>query len=351
MPTLVPSTPAAAQVPFTVSEPARCGSAVSAVSTLRVLAGASRPCMSRAARMRPVVASATTNAVAVVGGSGGAYETACAVTCGTNTPTLTTREVAASKDARAMTRWGSERMTSKTLIAGGLILRQEACVGVVSGSDSRTPGPCRVGSPRERQQIAEGGYADDREARWCARRQVADQQARPGREDGDRRGQRQADKRTGRQAMGGARRGSDQAEQEQRADCLRSLRAGHADDNQESCAEQSNRYTTRDRDRFVEAGEQQRSRNECHGEADSAADEHRRHCLRRGDSEDRTEEIRRARSSIPAAVMFGVQALEQRAEAQYPSKRRADDDVVGSGPASEHREPASDGDGSGEQPE
>src|ERR1700690_1000493 len=131
MPTLVPSTPAAAQVPCTMSEPARCGSAVSAVSTLRVLAGASRPCMSRAARIHPVVASATTNAVAVVGGSGGTYEAACAETCGPKKAELPTKEVAVSRDARAMTRWGSEPMTFKTLIATGLNVRQQGCVGVV----------------------------------------------------------------------------------------------------------------------------------------------------------------------------------------------------------------------------
>ena len=67
--------------------------------------------------------------------------------------------------------------------------------------------------------------------------------------------------------MSGTRWRGDKAEQEKGANRLRSLRAGHADDHQETRAEQPDRHPTRYCDCFIKAGEQKRSRNEGQSEA------------------------------------------------------------------------------------
>src|SRR5450432_894142 len=128
MPTWVPSVAAAVRVPTTRVEPLSHGSALSAVRVLRVLAGASLLCTLRAAKILPVVAAATMNAVAVVAGRAGTRAPGCtrvpraasaeppntvvaADADGTRVPTLSATETATNSDARAMTRRGSERMT------------------------------------------------------------------------------------------------------------------------------------------------------------------------------------------------------------------------------------------------
>jgi len=151
--------------------------------------------------------------------------------------------------------------------------------------------------------------------------------------------------------MCGRGRGGEQPEEEQRAHRLRGFRRRETDQREESDPQRTHGDPTGGRDSLVEAGEQQRPRDQEHADQDHHADQGRGGCRTGGQTEDGAEQDAHPRRSVGAAAVRRVDRQEQHAQTEHPREHAADHDVVGSPGSAEHAHPHGHGDRRPEQPD